>query len=97
MTRADFKKNGRLGCPDCYAAFAEELASLLKAVHRSEQHTGKIPAREGDWVRLDARVVALQKELDQAVASEQYEKAAELRDEIHQLRDREQSEKQDPA
>ena len=45
MRRADFKKMGRLGCPACYDVFGDELATLLKAVHRSDRHVGKVPAR----------------------------------------------------
>jgi protein arginine kinase activator len=32
FTQADFKKAGRLGCPQCYTAFAEGLESLLKTM-----------------------------------------------------------------
>ena len=29
FTQADFKKSGRLGCPECYKTFAEGLGGLL--------------------------------------------------------------------
>src|ERR1039458_4041734 len=34
FTQADFKKSGRLGCPECYRTFAEGLAGLLKTMHK---------------------------------------------------------------
>ena len=86
--RADFKKTGRLGCPDCYETFAAELLPLIKAMHRSDQHMGKVPSRDGTAVRLSTEIAALQKALDQAIASENYEEAARLRDQIQGARSR---------
>ena len=86
MRRSDFKKTSRLGCPDCYEHFSEELPPLLKAMHRSEQHVGKIPAKEGIRVRMSAEIAALKKALDEAVSGEKFEEAARLRDEIQNWR-----------
>ena len=86
--RSDFKKTGRLGCPDCYETFAAELLPLIKAMHRSDQHMGKIPSREGSAVRLSSEIAAIQKALDQAIAQENYEEAARLRDRIQDARNR---------
>lgn len=85
MTRAEFKKNARLGCPECYNAFMAELASLIRAMHHNAQHVGKIPARQGTGARIAAQVAALKKELETAINKEQYEQAAQLRDKIREL------------
>jgi protein arginine kinase activator len=82
MRRSDFKKTSRLGCPACYEAFAEELTPLLAAVHKGTHHIGKIPA--GAIHEPPAEIVALQKQLSEAVAGERYEDAARLRDLIRQ-------------
>jgi protein arginine kinase activator len=82
LRRADFKKTGRLGCPDCYQTFETELLPMIKAMHRSDQHTGKVPSREDLRVRMTAEIASLQKALDEAVAGEKYEDAAGLRDKI---------------
>ena len=87
MTRAEFKKRARLGCPECYNAFMGELNALTKAMHHSAQHVGKIPARQGNEARLTAQIAALQKDIEVAIAKEQYEVAANLRDKIKALRD----------
>lgn len=87
MTRPDFKKSGRLGCPSCYRFFEKDLKPLIRAMHRSEQHTGKVPESEGRRSQLSAEISTIQKQLDQAVASEAYENAAELRDKLTSLRD----------
>ena len=87
MRKVDFKKTGRLGCPDCYEAFSDELSSLVKALHRSDQHLGKVPEREGVKVRVSAEMARLKKALSEAVNKENFEKAAKLRDEIQTCRD----------
>ncbi len=88
MRRTDFKKTGRFGCASCYEAFAEELPPLLKAMHRSDQHTGKIPKREGARVTVGAELSALQRKMDKAIAAEKFEEAATLRDRINECRKR---------
>jgi len=87
MTRAEFKKGARLGCPECYNAFMGELNSLTKAMHHSGQHIGKIPARQGNAARITAQIAALQKDIETAIAKEQYEVAANLRDKIKALKE----------
>ncbi len=87
MTRADFKKTGRLGCPHCYEHFKEGLGQLLHAVQRSDQHIGKIPTRESVRVKRTAEIAALKQALDSAIADEAYEEAARLRDQIRECRE----------
>ena len=82
MARDEFRKSGRLGCPDCYKTFMAELAVAVKAMHHSTQHIGKIPAREGVQTRVKSKIARLQKDLEAAVAREEYETAAHIRDEI---------------
>jgi len=89
MRRADFRKTGRLGCADCYETFAEELGPMLHNMHRAHQHTGKIPARESKRVQSTAEAAALQKSLEKAIAEENFEEAARLRDRLAALRGKE--------
>ena len=86
MTRAEFKKRARLGCPECYNAFMGELSALTQAMHHSRQHVGKIPARQGTEARMTAKIGALKKDIETAIAKEEYEVAANLRDQIRLLR-----------
>ena len=82
----DFRKSGRLGCSQCYVHFGAHLQPLMRRVHGSTQHVGKIylsPAVEGD--DTEARVATLKRRLDRAVEVEDFEAAAELRDEIREL------------
>jgi protein arginine kinase activator len=86
FTQADFKKTGRLGCSACYETFAEGLGGLLKAMHKGTEHVGKLPERAQRTIELSDRVRTLTKNLEKAVAEENYETAASLRDEIQQLK-----------
>jgi len=83
---ADFREAGRFGCPECYTSFETGVRGLLRRIHGSTQHVGKVYLNS-DPTAVDRRqrLVALQKKLDRAVATEDFERAAELRDEIQTL------------
>ncbi len=85
FSHSDFKKTGRLGCSVCYETFSEGLQSLVKAMHKGTRHVGKVPARLLRTLELSARTKALQRDLEQAVAEENYEAAAQLRDQLREL------------
>ena len=82
FTQADFKKSGRLGCAQCYETFAEGLEGLLKTMHKGTRHKGKVPLALRGSHDLKEKLAALQKRLDKAVAEENFEQAAQVRDEI---------------
>ena len=82
FSQADFKKSGRLGCPECYKTFAEGLSGLLKTMHKGTRHTGKTPEALRQTRESVDRLKSLQKKLAKAIGEEDYETAATLRDEI---------------
>ena len=85
FSQADFKKSGRLGCPECYVTFAEGLAGLLKSMHKGTRHIGKAPEAMRATRENADRMKPLQARLAKAIKDENYEQAAQLRDEIKQL------------
>ncbi len=85
LTRGEFRRTGKLGCASCYEAFGSELKPLLRRVHGSTVHTGTIPSKAPRDIETGRRARALQLELERAVRAEEYERAAELRDEIRRL------------
>lgn len=89
MTFADFKSTAQLGCAACYSAFEAQLSPVLERSHEgATHHVGKTPGRrEGAGERLE-RIRLLRKQLSDAVAAEQYERAAALRDELTSAEDR---------
>ena len=82
FTQSDFKKTGRFGCAHCYDVFAEGLENLLEAMHKKTEHCGKVPKRFEATKAHRERLNELKEKLQGAVASEDYEEAARLRDEI---------------
>jgi len=85
FSQNDFKKTGRLGCAHCYETFGEGLNSLLKAMHKGTNHTGKVPARISRLLERETALKGLQRDLQKAVAEENYESAAQIRDQLRQL------------
>ena len=85
FTQADFKKSGRLGCPECYKTFVEGLEGLLKTMHKGTRHAGKVPEALRKTRESADRLKTLQKKLAKAIEEEKFEQAAALRDEIKQV------------
>lgn len=86
MTLGRFRKSGLLGCPDCYERFEKQLDPLVVRAHAGgSAHVGRVPKRSSDLVDLQSLRRQLVEELDRAVAAEQYERAAKLRDRLSGL------------
>lgn len=81
----EFKRTGRLGCSRCYEAFNDNMVPLIKRIHGNIHHNGKVPARTGGKLKVERDIERLREELKTAVAREEYEKAAKLRDQIKEL------------
>jgi protein arginine kinase activator len=86
LTFADFRRTGRLGCPHCYETFGEQLPRLLRRIHGGVKHVGKVYLPPDPTAsELEKRLEGLRRGLDRAVHDEDFERAAELRDEIRSL------------
>src|SRR5438045_3314795 len=88
MTWSEFRQGGLLGCEHDYQLFEKDLTPLLERAHENgTHHAGKVPTRRGGSgvpARRGVDVTRLRKELGRAVESEDYERAAKLRDQIRQ-------------
>ncbi|KPL03536.1 MAG: hypothetical protein AMJ73_06500 [candidate division Zixibacteria bacterium SM1_73] len=85
MRFSDFSKIGRLGCGNCYVTFRSQLNDLLRKIHGSSQHRGGVPFTPGDVMKPLREERKLQEELKKAIQEENFEKAAQLRDQIKAL------------
>ena len=81
MTKTDLRDKGRLGCSDCYVVFSASLEPILSRVHGSVEHRGKTPQPASN-LDLKNELRRLQEDLQDAIMSENYERAAKLRDKI---------------
>lgn len=86
MTFPQFIKVGRFGCAHCYETFKEQLPPVLRRLHSGNgTHSGKIPKRIGGGIQLKKQVENLKNELKELIQQEEFEKAANIRDEIRSL------------
>ena len=85
MTYAEFQKCGMLGCANCYQAFRAPLTALLQRVHGNTQHAGRVPGGVHSGVSIRMNIDRLKQKLQRAIADEEYEQAAKLRDAIRAL------------
>ena len=83
LTGADFREAGRLGCPHCYTTFESHLKGLLRKIHGSTHHVGKVYLPPDPSItEKEKRLEGLRRKLQHAIETEDFERAAELRDEI---------------
>lgn len=82
------RQTGRLGCSNCYKVFENILDKALPNMHRGKIHIGKTPSQGvGNAApRRMQELLEFQKQLDLAIQSEEYEKAAEIRDQINEFK-----------
>ena len=85
MSYSDFLHTGKIGCSVCYQTFRHQLEPIIRRIHGASIHSGKIPHRSGGALELKHSLEQLRRKLESCVASEEYEKAAEYRDEIRAL------------
>ena len=81
----DFRASGRLGCAQCYTAFEGALRELLRRVHGAARHRGREADVPEPPVVVASDLDVLRERLQQAVAAEEFEVAARLRDQIRAL------------
>lgn len=84
-----FRKSGRLGCAECYETFKVPLESLIKTIHKSSKHAGKQfgmhTVAEQHKFSDEEKLNQLKQKLHLAVEKEEYELAAQLRDQIKEI------------
>jgi protein arginine kinase activator len=85
MTASDFNNTGRMGCSRCYEVFFEPMKVLLTRIHGNAVHRGKIPAKAELQKAYQNEIQQLRHELQACINTENYERAAEIRDRIKYL------------
>ena len=77
-TLNDIIRTGKIGCAKCYEIFQSDLDQVIKSIHGNVTHTGRAPGEIG-------KINTLKKQLKETIRLQEFEKAAELRDEIKRL------------
>lgn len=89
-TFEDIANTGKAGCSECYNVFKDEFYPSLYRIHGKSRHIGKRPDK--NYINIDDNkaevqnneneIEKLKKELKNAIETENFERAAELRDKI---------------
>ena len=86
ISYVEFRNQGLLGCANDYEVFKEQIGRLLERTHDgATHHTGKAPKSTGVVQKPQQDIRRLKRQLDEALAAEDYERAAKLRDRIRGL------------
>lgn len=84
---SDIVESGRVGCSECYEIFKAELLPSLNRLHGKALHVGATPVKKTPPVEtLEQKIAKLKEDMLKAIDNEDFEKAAELRDEIKALK-----------
>lgn len=95
MAYSEFVKDSRFGCPDCYNVFDILINDNIKQLQGNTRHIGKKPrfGWNGDVSKpeknddgIKEELALLESKLAEAIAEEEYEDAARLRDKIKELK-----------
>lgn len=84
-TYSDFRRTGKLGCGECYTTFRSAVESALSQIQPGTTHSGKLPSRSGEELKLKRKYDSLKQELAQAVKEEDYERAAKIHKQIREI------------
>ncbi len=92
LTFEEFTRQGRFGCGDCYTAFRQRLETIMRKIHGASLHRGRNPEitkfDTEEQVALPVKEEErLETELRKAIEAEDFERAAELRDKLKEVKD----------
>ena len=83
----NIRESGMVGCANCYKTFYRELLPSIKRIHGNTVHTGKRIGATAQRKPED-EISALKTELQKAIAEQEFERAAGLRDQIKALEEK---------
>jgi len=88
----DIVREGRVGCADCYRTFYDKLKPSLQRIHGRVEHNGKvslsaeaISATAAQEKSPEQKIAERREQMQEAIRVQDFERAAQLRDEIKEL------------
>ena len=83
----EFKSTSKLGCPNCYEAFRDEISKVIKRIAPFERHSQDTIKTKISKPKLtkEEQIASLREEMKQAVSEERYEDAAKIKKQITKL------------
>lgn len=89
LTFNDILSMGKVGCPECYNSFRQELESTIRSIHGTAKHIGNSPLCSEETAIVQKELSEeeiLREKLASAIKDENYEEAAIIRDKIKALK-----------
>ena len=80
--------SGKVGCADCYRTFYDKLLPSIQRIHGKIKHSGKTVSAAPEQPKIDTKEEKIEKlkaAMNDAVAKQDFENAAKIRDEIKAL------------
>lgn len=81
----EIARTGKVGCAGCYTQFGDRLTPTIERLHGRAGHIGKVPENARKKKPEKPLAERLKEELAQAIEAQEFEKAAQLRDQIKEL------------
>jgi protein arginine kinase activator len=82
MTLVELQRKGRVGCERDYEVFSQYLNEVLTRMHGANKHVGRLPGVNEVQASAQEHLGDLRRALELAIRKEDYERAADLRDEV---------------
>lgn len=76
--------DGKMGCAECYGVFYDKLLPSLRRIHGKSAYVGSKPTKN-DAASLQTEISRLKDNLAAAIEEQNFEYAAQIRDEINEL------------
>lgn len=88
MRFTEFLQGSKIGCSKCYEIFCRSLEPTVKRIHGNVEHCGKVPEGASmEEKNFEKQIASLEEKLKKAIETQEYEKAAEYRDKIKELKE----------
>ncbi len=90
MTLREFKNTSKLGCPNCYDAFREEISNIIGRIapystHKVESLTQTKEKTNKKATTKEEKIKQLREDMALAVKEERYEDAGKIKKQIKRL------------
>ena len=78
-------RQGIFGCEECFKLNESLTQKVLKTYNNYDKYTGRLPKKDREFKEIALEIKTLQEKLDHSIATEDYEQAADLKEQLDDL------------
>ena len=78
-------RQGIFGCEECFKLNKSLTQKVLKTYNNYDKYTGRLPKKDREFKEMALEIKTLQEKLDHSIAPEDYEQAADLKEQLDDL------------